>query len=389
MTVLHVITGLNVGGAEGMLAKLLAQGELLPGVGAHVLSLLPPGPTAPRIEACGVRVDTLGMREGRPSLSAGRKLRHLGRTTKPSLVQGWMHHGNLAALLAGTGAPVVWNIRHSLSDVAHEKPLTRAILRLCGRLSTRPAAIIYNSATAARQYADHGYDDRRAIVIPNGFDCERYSPNSAARAKIGGLFNVAPHAVAVVMVARLHPMKDHQRLLAAVAAARRRGHDIHLVFAGTGLEAAPVGWREMLHEIPEDRLTFAGQRDDVADWLPGADIVALPSAWGEGFPNVLGEALACGVPCVATDIGDSAHVVGEAGLIVPPADTLALEAAISHLASLGHDARKELGAAGRRRVISRWSIASIARRYADLYASLGVGSASAMLDPAPPASRAA
>ena len=387
MKILHVITGLNVGGAETMLAKVLEHrvGD------AEVLSLLPPGRVAARIEQVGVAVHSAGMRQGRPSLRAMRQVRAIGRSVAPQIVQGWMHHGNLAASLAAHAmrpAPrVVWNIRHSLSDIGHEKPLSRAVLHLGRMLSHTPAAIIYNSSVAARQYEAFGFDAARTIVIPNGFDCDRFRPRPAPRSALRQRFDIAPGPIVVAMVARLHPMKDAANLIEAVARARGEGHDLHLLMAGTGTDVlTPALIGQLRSALPRDRVTLAGECNDVADWLPQVDIVALSSAWGEGFPNILGEAMACGVPCVATDVGDSAAILGDCGEAVPPRNSAALAAALARLAALGHDARLALGALGRQRVLAKYTLDNIAGQYNALYecvritenASLGTSGAHAV-----------
>ena len=368
MKILHVITGLNVGGAETMLAKLLKHG-----IGdAEVLSLLTPGAVAPRIEQAGVTIHSAEMRRSLPSLRSVHRVLAAARAAAPQIVQGWMHHGNLAASLAALAVRprphVVWNIRHSLSDIGHEKPLSRAVLRVGRTMSRTPAAIIYNSSVAARQFEAFGYDATRTIVIPNGFDCRRFRPRDGAGPALRSQFGIAAEPIVVAMVARLHPMKDAANLIEAVRRARAMGHDLHLLMAGNGTDMLePALASQLRSSLPEDRVTLAGERYDVADWLPGVDIVALPSAWGEGFPNILGEAMACGVPCVATDIGDSAAILGECGEAVPPRDPAALAAAIARLASLGREGRGALGAAGRVRVVSNYSLDNIAGQYSALY----------------------
>lgn len=379
MSVLHVITGLNVGGAEAMLAKLIEHGFDEALLAPQVLSMLPPGRVAPRIIAAGAAVTTLGMTQGRPSMAAVLRLRAQVRRQRPALLQGWMHHGNLAATLAaamaprdhGRRLPVVWNMRHSLVDIAHEKPLSRAVLRLGRRLSGSPDAIIYNSEVAARQYAAFGFSAERAIVIPNGFDCSRFRPRADAGPALRRRFGIAAEPIVVAMVARQHPMKDTPNLVEAVRLARAAGHDLHLLLVGTGTDApAPELAAALARALPADRLTLAGERADVADWLSGVDIVALPSAWGEAFPNILGEAMASGVPCVATDVGDSAAIIGAFGRVVPPRDSAALAAAIGALAGLEAPARAALGAAARERIVRLFDIEPITARYAALYRSV-------------------
>ena len=374
MSVLHVITGLNVGGAETMLAKLVEHGMQSPLLQPRVLSLLPPGRLAGRIGRCGVTIDTLAMRQGRPSLAAVRQLRRVVRAATPTLLQGWMHHGNLAATLAarlaGRQVPVVWNIRHSLVDIAAEKPLSRAVLRLGRLLSATPDAIIYNSQVAAHQYEAFGFAPDNAVVIPNGFDCAQFCPRAGAGAALRARWGIDPGAVVVAMVARQHPMKDTATLVQAVWLARAEGHDLHLMLVGTGNEALPPALAHAVAALPSSRVTLLGERDDIHEWLSGVDIVALSSAWGEAFPNILGEAMASGVPCVATDVGDSAVIIGNHGRVVAPRNPAALAAGLCWLAGMGREGRERLGLAARDRIIGNYAIDRIADRYAGLYESV-------------------
>lgn len=370
VTILHVITGTNVGGAETMLAKLLERC----GADAVVASLLPPGPVGRRIAAAGIPVETIGMAQGMVSPLAAARLVALARRLQPALIQGWMYHGNLAASLASRGParrpPVVWNVRHSLSDIALEKTLTRAVIRLGARVSNGPAAIIYNAEVAARQHAALGFDARRALVIPNGFDCARFRPQPGAAGRLRTVFGIASGAIVVGMVARQHPMKDAPMLAHAAALARRAGHDIHLLIVGTDMDRPSPALAAATALLPPDRVTLSGARPDVDQWLPGLDMLALPSAWGEGFPNVIGEAMACGVPCIATDVGDSASIIGTTGRVVAPCDAAMMAAAIGDLAALGAVGRRALGVRARARAEADFTIEQVTARYTALYARL-------------------
>src|SRR5690606_25495791 len=140
----------------------------------------------------------------------------------------------------------------------------------------------------------------------------RWLPQPGARAWLEREFGVSPGVVLIAQVTRLHPMKAPETLVEAVRRVRSQGRDAHLLLAGRGFEQPPCELAAQIKaSLPPDRVTLVGERHDVAEWLSGVDILALPSAWGEGFSNILGEALACGVPCVATDVGDSAWIVGE------------------------------------------------------------------------------
>jgi glycosyltransferase involved in cell wall biosynthesis len=374
MKVLHIITGLNVGGAENMLTKLL---EASPDAAreAAVLSLLAPGPLAPRIRACGVRLESLQMQRGMPGPGDALRLARMVREIGPEVLHGWMYHGMLAASFAAFAlpgrVPLIWNIRHSLADPARESRSTRLLLRLGAARSRRPDAIVYNADAALAQHSAFGFSAGRARVLPNGFDCQVYRPDPAARQRLGREFGIDPGVLLVGHVARLHPMKDHAMLVEAAALARAQGLDLHLVMIGAGLEDSPLDLRARIARLlPPGRVTLSGARGDISSLMPGFDLLALPSAWGEAFPNVLGEALACGVPAVATDVGDSARIVGDEGRIVAPGDPRAFAAALGELADLGAERRRELGLAGRRRIEQSYSIGAIANAYRQLHTEI-------------------
>lgn len=371
--VLHVITGLERGGAELMLARLACA--MRPrGFSSEVVSLMQSGPVATTLLDAGVQVHSLGLRPGQASPFAAIRLSRLAREMRPDIIHGWMYHGNLAATWAAwslSGAPIIWNVRHSLHDLELEPPFTKFLIRMGARLSRGPAAIVYNSKTSAKQHEKLGYSAPSTVVIPNGFDCDRFRPRQEARERLRLELAVPPSATLIGMVARDHPMKDVGNLLKAIPILQQQGVDVRLAVVGRGHTAVDSDAAKLIGDLGVgETVRLLGEREDVHEILPAFDILALPSAWGEGFPNVLGEAMASGVPCVATDVGDSRWVVGEHGLVVKPRDAAAFAEALRELVELGPDGRQRLGEAGRARVVSEFALASVANRYADLSVDL-------------------
>jgi glycosyltransferase involved in cell wall biosynthesis len=369
--VLHTITSTTMGGAQMMLYRLLAGGDR-DRCAASVLSLLGPGPIGERIAALDIPLRTLGMRQKRPLSVPAVSLIRAARSIEADVIQGWMYHGNLTAsicaLLSGRRTPVIWNVRHSIHDIGHENRLTRGIIRAGAALSSSPRAIIYNARVSAEQHERLGYDPAKTLVIPNGFDCELFQPRLDMPAWLRREAQIGARSIVVGMIARNHPQKDAPNLLKAIAGLAKRGIDLHVVLVGPGFEPANTSLVNAIGEAGiADRVSLLGQRHDIPQIVAGLDVATLPSAWGEGFPNVLGEAMACGVPCVTTDIGDSAWIVGHTGVVVPPRDSEALAGGLERLAALGADARRQLGATARARVLKNFEIGSIVRRYEDLY----------------------
>jgi len=371
MKICHIITGLSTGGAEMMLYKLLSAADRSRFTPV-VISLMDYGTLGKRIKALDVPIYTLDMVPGRSTPAALWRLIRLVRQLHPNLIQGWMYHGNIAALLAGVVAsenvPVLWNIRQSLYSLKNEKRLTAFIIRLGALFSSRPVHIIYNSRLSAHQHELLGYASDRTQIIPNGFDCNRFRPSEAARLKIRNLLGLKKSAFLIGLIARWHPMKDHSNFIHAAELMETRGHDVYFVLAGRGVDKNNSNLMKIIQEKGlTDKMYLLGERTDVPSLMAGLDIVSSSSAWGEGFPNVVGEAMACGIPCVVTDVGDSAWVVGNTGIVIPPRDPEALANAWKWLIDLGRAGRIKLGRAARERVLEKFSLAQVVENYEQLY----------------------
>jgi glycosyltransferase involved in cell wall biosynthesis len=371
---LHAITGLGIGGAEWMLYRVLAEGDPAR-FAPTVMSLMTPGALAPRIARLDVPIATLGMREGLPLSLPVLRLRRLARALQPDLVQGWMYHGNLAATAAWwcleQRRPLVWTVHHSAADITNEKLSTRLSVRLSARLSPLTAAIAYCSSESARQHHALGFDPERTVVIPNGFDCAATRPDPAARPRLCAELGIDPARTLIGMLTRAHPMKDHGNLIRAVALLLADGARVHLILAGRGVDdpGGTIARAVAAAGIGRDT-SLLGEREDISPVTAGLDILASSSAWGEAFPLIVGDAMASGVPCVVTDVGDCAWIVGDTGLVVPPRDSAAMAAALARLVALGPEARRPRGRAARARIEDKFSLASVARQYEALHQRL-------------------
>lgn len=374
MRILHVIDGIDVGGGEMVLVRLV---EGLQAAGCHndIVVLSSCGPLAGRLTAAGATVRPLGMVRGRtPAVAVGRLLRAV-REGRPTIIQGWMYHGNLAASvarpIAAPRARLLWSIHNTLEPPPVLPRTARAALALTRAASRMPAGIIYVSEAAARQHERAGFSAARSRFIPNGTDCRRFRPVPGAGDRMRSALGVDAETLLVGMFARWHPMKGHAILLDAVAALAASGRLIHLLLAGTGVTASNGELAEALAARGlAARTTLLGERDDIEAIVPALDVFALPSIYGEAFPLVLGEAMAAGVLCVATDVGDARLIVGETGAIVPPGDASAFADALGRLLDSGAAARTRLGRLARERVEREFSLERMVAAYADLYDSV-------------------
>lgn len=368
--VTHVIPGLVLGGAETFLLRLLGAMDRAR-FPARVVALQSGGALAERARALGVPVVELGVRGVVGAARAFARLRRLlaGET---AVVQTWMYHADLLGGLAarfGGRAPVVWNVRQTTLTPELKKASTLRIARWCARLSrTVPRAVVCNSAAALEAHAAFGYARERLTVIPNGFDTAVFHPDAGARAAVRAELRLPPEAKLVGLVARFDPHKDHDTFFKAAAIAAAADPSLYFLLCGEGVEESnPVFAAFLRREGLVERCRLLGRRDDTPRLNAALDVATLTSV-SEGFPNVLGEAMACGVPCVVTRAGDAADLVGDTGRVVPPRSPEALAAAWREELTAPPEVRQRRGAAARARIEAHYSLPAVAKRYADLYA---------------------
>lgn len=361
LRVMHVITGLDRGGAESQLATLLSAGA--PGMGRTVVvSLLPGGAYRAALESAGVPIHDLDATRGRPNLLALWRLARLIRLHRPQILHGWMYHAQLFATLALVlsgcwGATrLVWGMRCSKLDFASYNRSLRWVVRACAWLSSWPAAVLFNSEAGLADHRELGFRPRRSAVIDNGINTERFRPAPAVRSRIRTELGIAPTTDLIAHVARVDPMKDHATFLAAMGTLDHA----EALLIGFGTERL----------APSANVHVLGVRDDVECLLAASDLIVSTSIYGEGFSNVLAEGMAAGLPAVTTDVGDSARIVGATGRIVPSGDPAALAEAMGSLLREPKDARTARGVEARSRIESNFSVAQAVDAHGALYASI-------------------
>ena len=369
----HVINNLQVGGAELSLMRLLERVDRSR-FSPSVISLIGEGTVGPRLRDLDIPVVALGPDRGRISPRILAALRRELRRASPQLIQSWMYHSNLAAHLVRGSVPgkppIAWNIRHSLHELRHEKWLTRLVIKSGARRSRRAEAVVFNSRVSMRQHEAIGFRSPRNLVIPNGVDLDLFRPVAGAREELRRSLGLAPEALLVGGVGRFHPMKDHRMLARAVAIASDEGQDLHCVIAGRGYEVesdtralrSASGLGDRLHLLPEST--------SIESIYSGLDLFAVSSRWGEGFPNVLAEAMACSVPSLSTDVGDAPSILDDPRRIVPPGDAEAMARAIEHVIGLDAESRRSLGRRDRDRIHQHYRMEDVTERYQGLWSQL-------------------
>jgi glycosyltransferase involved in cell wall biosynthesis len=372
LRVCHIITGLAVGGAERALHSLLSGG-LANAHDCHVISLSDEGYYGALISELGVPVHCLGMTSGIGGVWNVTRLRSLLRDIRPDILQGWMYHGNFLAsvgrLMLGGKPALVWNVRQSLYDMAAEKRSTQVVIKLSRRSSRDAAAILYNSRVSRGHHEALGFDSRNGRVIPNGFDLDVWCPDAEARASFRRSLGLTDAAPLLGYVGRFDGLKDVPNLLTALREVMAVHPTVHVAIVGRELGPTNPALGPLYSALPAERLHVLGQKANIPEIVAGLDLLCLCSR-SEGFPNVVGEAMATGVPVVVTDVGDSADVVGDTGWIVPPSDSTALARAILDALAEGSSTRNLRGQRARQRIEERFSLKAAVAQYDQLYREL-------------------
>ena len=374
MKLVIIITGLSTGGAEMMLFKVLQYIDhrlFFP----HVISLTTNGEIGDRIEALGIPVEALGMRPGRFSLLKFIRFVRRLHKLRPDAVHTWMYHadllGGVAARLAGV-CTVGWAIHHSNLSPLHNKRSTLWVMKTCAVLSSRlPRTILCCSHKAKEIHVSAGYDEGKIVVIPNGFDLFQFKPDANARISVRSELGLRKDTPLVGLIARFDPQKNHEGFFEAAARIHQSIPDAHFLLAGAGVEDNNPALRHAILQAGVGVNThLLGRREDIPRLMAALDVLAFTSSFGEAFPNVLGEAMACGVPCVVTGVGDSAEIVGETGRVVAAEDMTGLAHNIVEILQLSHEERRTMGAKARERIQARYDIESVVRQYERFYKSL-------------------
>lgn len=374
MKIIHIITGLPMGGAEMMLFKVLSAMDLKK-FPAEVICLSTKVELVERIEALGVKVHVLGMKGGIPTPSGLTKLVKIIKKVEPDVVQTWLYHADFIGGLAAkffSKSKIVWNIRSGDLVFRNNKWHTYLTAKLCAWMSPWvPDTILTNSHNAHINHAKAGYSDKKFKVIPNGFDMDTFKPSKIFKTKLKQELGIHESATILGTVGRFHYQKDFNTFIKTAAILGEKHPDLHFCMCGPRINTENESLMSWINKTKlKDRIHLLGIRHDVHTILPAYDIFMSSSSCGEAFGNVIGEAMACSVPCVVTDVGDSAIIVDDTGLVVPPCDAARLAEAADSLLKLSATQRDEMGALARQRVMNEYSLATIANAYSYFYLQL-------------------
>lgn len=369
MRVMLLIPDLTQGGAERQ-AVTLANGLAERG---HEVSLALFRKKGAFLDLVGESVTVHGLAKGGQADVVGFlvRLRSLVRRERPDVIYSFLGVPNLSALAlraSGVGVPVVWGIRASDVDLSKYGWMSRACHAMERRLAPFADRIIINSEAGRRHVAAQGYPAHSMMVVGNGIDVDAFRPNRESGRPLRREWGIPDSTVLVGVVGRLAPMKGHDMLIRAAAIALRSASNLRFVCAGEG------GFRESLESMAGEsgvsgHMVWAGSRSDMPAVYNALDLLCLPSV-SEGFPNVLGEAMACGVPCVTTDVGDAARIVGDTGLVVPSGDVDALGAALVKMADA---VTRGNAPETRQRVVANFSVDVMVRKTEEILTAVVAG----------------
>ena len=372
LKVCHLITSTQVGGAETQLKQLIQASDPAR-LEHHVMSLEPLGELASGMKQAGARLTSLNLVKNPLSIPGGFiRLRAWLKKTRPHVIHTWMYHADLMGLLAAKSLgrrEVLWSLRCSNLDLSKYSRATRLVVSACSSLSSWPALIVANSQAGRDWHVKLGYPREKMLLVPNGIDTRVFRPDDEIRSKRRGELGLDSSDLLVGHVGRDDPAKDHAGLLEAFCILVQKNPRARLLLIGQGLGPDNPVFAACTKPPLAGRCFHLGRRSDVAEWYPAMDAY-VSSSLSEGLPNVVAEAMSCGVAPVVTDAGDSRIMVGDCGLVAPPGRPAELCRALETILQMPAGRRRDLGMAARRRIESGYSIEALLRGTMEAYRRL-------------------
>jgi len=367
----HISTGLETGGAEVQLTRLIEsldknKFEMI------VISLDKETYLADKIrDELKIPVYSLGLKQNPLNI---RKAYSILKAFNPDVIHGTMYEGGVIGTLFNKFLPkkpaVIWTVHEPLEHYDKEPLRKRIQLRLWGLISNKPDCMMYVSNLNKEQHVAWGFDNSKALVIPNGVETARCFPNKPKGMEVRKSLDIPEDAFVIGKIARFHRQKNHIGFLHSAALLNKIHPDVHYMLVGTNIDNNNVELTSLVKELSlEDRVHMLGNRQDIPDVVNAFNLATLTS-FGEAFPLTLGEAMVSEVPCVATDVGDNDYIIGDTGIITPVNDDKAMASAWKKMVEMDADAFKQLGKAARQRTLDNFTLEQQVRQHDDLYSTL-------------------
>ncbi|MGL4358058.1 MAG: glycosyltransferase [Cetobacterium sp.] len=365
--IVNIIVGLGNGGAEMMLYKLLEtvdtkKNEFI------VISMTDKGVMGERIESLGIKLYTLEMKKGIPTFKG--LIKAISICKKTDIIQSWMYHADLLAFIVSIFVKpkkIIWGIRRSNLEKNKNKKLTLIIAKLNSILSRYIDTIVTCSIKAKEEHIKFGYKEEKIIVIPNGFSVKRYHFIEKAQEEIRNELKIDKDKKILSLVGRWEKLKDHKNCLNALEILSKKRNDFVLLLCGTEINKENKELMDLIENRNLNNFVYLlDRRDDIPKIMSATDIY-ISSSSGEGFSNVIGEAMACETICVVTDVGDSSYIIGDSGFVVPRENPERLASEIEKIFNLSEDKKNQLKKIARERIIEKFEITNVVKEYSKLY----------------------
>ncbi len=363
----HLVTGLNCGGAETMLYKLLSHIDQSK-YDVKVISMIDNGFYGEKIKKLGINVYHLNMKPKQLNIMAFIKACKLIKGA--DILQTWMYHANIFGYLINKivrGKKIIWGIRHANLDRDKNKYRTLLIVKICAKLSKNVDHVISCSQTAVKTHIDYGYSPDNIITIPNGFEMNKFTYNKVAKKQLLCELKITSNPFVISLVGRWDVLKDHKNFFQALRLVAQVKNNFFAILCGSNINYTNKELKDLvlLNQL-RNKVFLLDKRNDIPRIMSASDILVSSSS-GEGFSNVIGEAMACETPCVVTNAGDSAYIVGKTGLVIEKQDPKQLAKAILKMMDMKKYELRELGKEARNRITENYDIINIVKNYEALY----------------------
>lgn len=367
----HVIIGLNVGGAELMLQRLVINSSRKESFEHYVISLTDLGVIGPKLQEQGIKVYNLGITSISSLPSALLKLRKVLNKLEPDVVQTWMYHADLLGGLTAKSLGIeniIWGIRNT--DIRPDHNVAKKVFhKTCSHLSySIPNKIVCVAKQAKIFHAQFGYDDSKLLVIPNGFDIVKFAPNQNQRSRFRSKLSITEEEIVIGNIGRYLPIKNQVNFIKACIYLLKKGYMFKVLLAGREVD---LNNPDICALFKEDNLLqhfiFLGEIEDTTSFYNAIDIFCLCSST-EGFPNVLGEAMASENICLSTDAGDAWDILGDSGFKIKSTSAPDIAKAIEgNVLNNSIKDLKEVGHRARISIINKYSINKVVSQFESLY----------------------
>ena len=366
--IVHIISGLKSGGAERSLFNV-CNSNISDYFKQSVICLGDKAVYGDKLEELGVEVYYLNFKNSN-KLNAFLNFKNLIKKISPDIVQGWMTHGNFASVLAyfilSCRPSLFWNIRQTVYKLKHEYILTRVLFLINILLSRIPNGIISNANISIKQLIKFGYKNDSFILIPNGFDTNYWKPDYILRQIERDKLKFNDNDFVLGYVGRYHPMKNIKLLLESFHKISQQNSKIKLVIVGQNLNNYNINEKSIIDMIPQNQILIIDNTEDVKKYYNIFDLLILCSAWGEGFPNVLGEAMSSELCCISTPVGDTPDILEDVGYLVPLDDVDLIIEKVKNCMDNPEELNK-LGRKARIKILNQYSMEKTINTYLNIY----------------------